>query len=115
MEEKQFNREATRNAEGIIRQSQLERAIEIFQLMEIKPSLRELLRLSQILTDFQYTWNINHYEILKFEKHFKQETNTSLLDSIPHHQVDKPLEKQTKAPSQYQLATAKETKGRSNG
>lgn len=112
MEDKQFNRDATRNSEGIIRQSQLERAIQIFQLMEIKPSLRELLRLSQILTDFQYTWNLNHYEIIKFEKHFKQETSKSLIDSIPHVEADKPLTKRDKAPSQFQLASAKENKGK---
>lgn len=80
--------------------------------MEVKPSLRELLRLSQILTDFQYTWNLNNYEILKFEKHFNQQTSKDLIASIPHQEVDKPLEKQKKAPSAYQLANAKETKGR---
>ena len=110
--DKQFNKEATRNGESIIRQSQLERAIEIFKLMEVKPSLREILRLSQILTEFQYTWNLNNYELIKFEKHFNQTTSNELLSSVPHTSVDKPLEKQQKTSSAYQLAEAKKTKGR---
>lgn len=110
--DKQFNKEATRNGESIIRQSQLERAIEIFTLMEVKPSLREILRLSQILTEFQYTWNLNNYELIKFEKHFNQTTNNELLSSVPHTSVDKPLVKQERTSSAYQLAEAKKTKGR---
>ena len=110
--DKQFNKEATRNGESIIRQSQLERAIEIFTLMGVKPSLREILRLSQILTEFQYTWNLNNYELIKFEKHFNQTTNSDLLSGVPHIAIDKPLDKQPKTSSAYQLAEAKKTKGR---
>jgi len=112
MEAKNTN-PAVRENERIIRQSQLERAIELFKLFEVKPTLREVLRLSQILTNFQYDWNLSHYELVKFEKYFNQVTNEKLLDSVPHHSTDKPLEKQSKAPSTFQLAQAKENKGRS--
>lgn len=101
-----------RENERIIRQSQLERAIEMFQLFEVKPTLREVLRLSQILTNFQYDWNLSHYELVKFENHFKQVTNEKLLDSVPHQVADKPLEKQQKGPSTLALAAAKQNKGR---
>lgn len=111
MEAKNTN-PALRENERIIRQSQLERAIELFKLFEIKPTLREVLRLSQILTNFQYDWNLSHYELVKFENHFNQITNGKLLDSVPHQVADKPLEKQSKAPSTFQLAAAKQNKGR---
>jgi hypothetical protein len=111
MEAKNTN-PAVRENERIIRQSQLERAIELMKLFEIKPTLREVLRLSQILTNFQYDWNLNHYELVKFEKHFNQVTGEKLLDSIPHHSTDKPLDKQAKGPSSLTLAQAKENKGR---
>lgn len=101
-----------RENERIIRQSQLERAIEMFQLFEIKPTLREVLRLSQILTNFQYDWNLAHYELVKFEQHFQQVTNGKLLDSVPHQVTDKPLDKQAKGPSSFALAQAKQNKGR---
>lgn len=101
-----------RENERIIRQSQLERAIEMFELFEVKPTLREVLRLSQLLTNFQYDWNVHNYELIKFENHFKQKANEKLLDSVPHHVVDKPYEKQEKSPSSFQLADAKKNKGR---
>jgi hypothetical protein len=68
--EKQI-KEATRPSESIIRQSQLERSVEIFTLMGIKPSLKEILRLSQVLTNFQYDWNLQAEEIKMFDKHYK--------------------------------------------
>lgn len=108
-----YAKEATRSGECIIRQSQLERAIDLFKLFEVKPSLREVLRLSQILTDFQYSWEINHYEILKFEEHFKQKTNEKLMESIPHTNPTKPTEKTgTKSVSEYQTSIAKQLKGK---
>ena len=64
-------KEATRPSESIIRQSQLERSVEIFTLMEIKPTLKEILRLSQVLTNFQYDWNLQAEEIKMFDKHYK--------------------------------------------
>jgi len=77
-------KEPTRNGESIIRQSQLERSIEIFTLMGVKPSLREILRLSQLLTEFQYNWNLDNYGLIKFEKHFNQTTDSDLLTDVPH-------------------------------
>ena len=54
--------------ELIVRQSQLQRSIEMFQLMGIKPSVREVCRLSQILTDFIFDWNEKSVAIKDFEK-----------------------------------------------
>ena len=65
------NKEATRPSESIIRQSQLERSLEVFTLMGIKPSLKEILRLSQILTNFQYDWNLQAEEIKMFDKYYE--------------------------------------------
>lgn len=102
-----------REGELSLRQTQLDSAIKVFELMGVKPSLRELLRLSQILTDFQYSWNINNYEIMKFEKHFNQTTNETLLDSVPHVRTDI-QDKQGKKTgvSEYQTAVAKQLKGK---
>ena len=55
------------NQEIIVRQSQLQRAIELFQLMGIKPSVREVCRLSQILTQFIFDGDQNHPDIKLFE------------------------------------------------
>jgi hypothetical protein len=54
--------------ELIVRQSQMERAIEIYQLLEIKPSVREICRLSQILTEFIFDGNEKSQSIKDFEK-----------------------------------------------
>jgi len=105
--------EPTRNGECIIRQSQLERAIELFKLFEVKPTLREVLRLSQVLTDFQYNWELNTYSIMQFENHFKQESKSGLLDIVPHIN-SKPIEEttKTKTVSEYQKSVAKHLKGK---
>jgi len=110
----QYAKQATRESEGIIRQSQLQRSIELFQLFNVQPSLREVLRLSQILTDFQYSWEINHYEILKFEEHFKQKTNEKLLESVPHTRPGSHENKKdgSKSVSEYQSSVAKQLKGK---
>ena len=100
----------TRDDEQTIRQSQLERAIELFRLFQIKPSLREVLRLSQILTDFQYNWDLNSYELIKFEKHFKLETNKEAINSVPHINVEEPEDKK---PSPYRLQQSNKLKGKS--
>lgn len=104
--------QSKRDGEAIIRQSQLERSIELFQLFEVKPTLREVLRLSQILTNFQYDWNVNNYEILKFEKHFGQSTNDKLLDSVPHVQPDPVTKSKSNPVSDYQSQIAKQLKGK---
>ena len=100
----------TRDDEQTIRQSQLERAIELFRLFQIKPSLREVLRLSQILTDFQYNWDLNSYEIIKFEKHFNLQTNKDVINSVPHINTEEP---QVDKPSPYRLQQANKLKGKS--
>jgi hypothetical protein len=100
-----------RDNERIIRQSQLDRAIDMCKLFEIKPTLREVLRLSQLLTNFQYDWNLNNYELVKFEQHFNQKTSDKITEHIPHQQtaVTQPS---SKGSSPYQLRNAKENKGR---
>jgi hypothetical protein len=55
-------------AEMIVRQSQLQRSIEIFALLGKKPKLRQILRLSQLLVDFQWTDDLNNDDIKKFDK-----------------------------------------------
>ena len=56
------------NQELIVRQSQLQRSIELFQLIGIKPSIREVCRLSQILTQFIFDGDVNNPDIKKFEE-----------------------------------------------
>lgn len=56
------------NQELIVRQSQLQRSIELFHLIGIKPSIREVCRLSQILTDFIFNGDYNSADIKKFEE-----------------------------------------------
>lgn len=56
------------NQELIVRQSQLQRSIELFHLIGIKPSVREVCRLSQILTQFIFDGDVNNPEIKKFEE-----------------------------------------------
>ena len=105
----------TRDGEAIIRQSQLERAIELFNLFqpEPKPTLREVLRLSQVLTEFQYSWELNNLELLRFEKWFKQEPKGGVLDAVPHVQTQTADEhKKEKTVSQYQTSIAKQLKGK---
>jgi hypothetical protein len=60
--------QAKDNQELIVRQSQLQRSIELFQLIGIKPSVREVCRLSQILTEFIFNWDVNNKDIKQFEK-----------------------------------------------
>jgi hypothetical protein len=59
---------AATQQELIVRQSQLQRAIEMYHLMGIKPSVREVCRLSQILTQFIFDADENHPDIKQFEK-----------------------------------------------
>ncbi len=57
--------------EIIVRQSQLQRAIEIYTLLGQKPSVQEVCRLSQILTEFIFTWDVSAPDMKKFDKHIK--------------------------------------------
>lgn len=52
--------------ELIVRQSQLDRAIQLFELLEVKPSVKEVCRLSQILTEFIFTWDLDNEDLNKF-------------------------------------------------
>ena len=52
----------------IVRQSQMERSIELFHLFGIKPSLQEVCRLSQILTQFIFDGDHKSADIKQFEK-----------------------------------------------
>jgi len=56
------------NQELIVRQSQLQRSIELFHLIGIKPSVREVCRLSQILTQFIFDGDVNNPDIKQFEE-----------------------------------------------
>jgi hypothetical protein len=77
------------NQELIVRQSQLQRSIELFHLLNIKPSVREVCRLSQILTQFIFDGDVNNKDITQFEKimgitsnsiTIKNKTNESRVD-----------------------------------
>jgi hypothetical protein len=67
--------------ELIVRQSQMERAIEMFHLLEIKPSVREVCRLSQILTQFIFDGNQNHSDIKQFEKEMGIKSHSTMIVS----------------------------------
>jgi hypothetical protein len=54
--------------ELIVRQSQLQRSIEIFQLTGRKPSIQEICRLSQVLTEFIFTWDYKSEALKNFDK-----------------------------------------------
>lgn len=54
--------------ELIVRQSQLQRSIEIFQLTGRKPSIQEICRLSQVLTEFIFTWDHKSEALKNFDK-----------------------------------------------
>jgi hypothetical protein len=69
------------NQELIVRQSQLQRAIELFQLMGIKPSVREVCRLSQILTQFIFDGDQNNPDIKQFEKMMGIKPHSSYITS----------------------------------
>ena len=54
--------------ELIVRQSQLQRSIEIFQLTGRKPSIQEICRLSKVLTEFIFTWDYKSEALKNFDK-----------------------------------------------
>jgi hypothetical protein len=65
--------------EIIIRQSQLQRAIEIFSLLEKKPSVRQICRLSKLLTHFIWLWDENAQELKDFDKWSKAQLKKDLM------------------------------------
>jgi hypothetical protein len=68
--------------EIIIRQSQMQRAIEIYTLTGKKPSLKQICRLSQILTEFIFTWDYESDSIKKFDNYLEGTTEKKLIDSL---------------------------------
>jgi hypothetical protein len=68
--------------EIIIRQSQLQRSVEIFQLTGRKPSVREICRLSKLLSNFIWTWNEDAEELRKFDKWTGNELKEDLINKL---------------------------------
>lgn len=68
--------------EIIVRQSQLQRAIEIYTLTGQKPSVQEVCRLSQILTEFIFTWDEKSDSIKKFDNHIKEQLKKDLVTDL---------------------------------
>jgi hypothetical protein len=68
--------------EIIVRQSQLERAIEIYTLIGQKPSVQEICRLSQILTEFIFTWDLKSDDMKNFDKHITGQLKKDLVTDL---------------------------------
>lgn len=68
--------------EIIVRQSQMQRAIEMYALIGERPSLGEVCRLSQLLTEFIFTWDHKSEGIKNFDKHFKLESKEDLQNKL---------------------------------
>lgn len=59
--------------ELIVRQSQMERAIELYALLGVKPSVQEVCRLSQILTEFVFSWDTSNEDLKNFSNHIQKQ------------------------------------------
>lgn len=68
--------------EIIVRQSQMQRAIEMYALINEKPSLGEVCRLSQLLTEFIFTWDHKSKGIKDFDSYFKLESKEDLQNKL---------------------------------
>jgi len=68
--------------ELIVRQSQLQRSIEIFQLTGRKPSIQEICRLSKVLTEFIFTGDYNVDALKNFDKWTGNELKEELVDKL---------------------------------
>ena len=68
--------------EIIVRQSQLERAIEIYTLIGQKPSVQEICRLSQVLSEFIFTWNEKSEGLKKFDAHITGQLKKDLVTDL---------------------------------
>ena len=68
--------------EIIVRQSQMQRAIEMYTLIGERPSLGEVCRLSQLLTEFIFTWDYKSKGIKDFDLHFKLESKEDLQNKL---------------------------------
>lgn len=68
--------------EIIVRQSQMQRAIEMYALIGERPSLGEVCRLSQLLTEFIFTWDCKSKGIRDFDLYFKLESKEDLQSKL---------------------------------
>jgi hypothetical protein len=68
--------------EIIVRQSQLQRAIEIYTLLGQKPSVQEICRLSQILSEFIFTWDEKSEAMKKFDNHISGQLKKDLVKDL---------------------------------
>jgi hypothetical protein len=59
--------------ELIVRQSQMERAIELYTLLGAKPTVQEVCRLSQILTEFIFNWDTSNEDLKNFSNHIQKQ------------------------------------------
>lgn len=59
--------------ELIVRQSQMERAIEMYTLLGVRPSIREVCRLSKLLTEFIFTWDLTDEKLKNFDDHINKQ------------------------------------------
>jgi hypothetical protein len=68
--------------EIIVRQSQLQRSIELYTLLGQKPSVQEVCRLSQILTEFIFTWDLKSDDMKNFDKHITGQLKKDLVTDL---------------------------------
>jgi hypothetical protein len=68
--------------EIIVRQSQLQRSIELYTLLGQKPSVQEVCRLSQILTEFIFTWDLKSDDMKNFDKHITGQLKKNLVTDL---------------------------------
>ena len=68
--------------ELIVRQSQLQRSIEIFQLTGRKPSIQEICRLSKVLTEFIFTGDYHVDALKNFDKWTGNELKEDMVDKL---------------------------------
>ena len=59
--------------ELIVRQSQMERAIEMYALLGVQPTVHEVCRLSQILTEFIFNWDTSNEDLKNFSNHIQKQ------------------------------------------
>jgi len=72
-EKKSKKTPAKDNQELIVRQSQMQRAIEMFTLIDYQPNVREVCRLSIILTNFIFDWDTAAAELKAFDEYILQQ------------------------------------------
>ena len=68
--------------EIIVRQSQLQRAIEIYTLLGQRPPIQDICRLSQVLTEFIFTWDIQSKGLKDFDKHISGQLKKDLVTDL---------------------------------